>query len=70
VTRWPYEIAGVCFAVLGTGFIVYGARRQQQVERALARGEFSHPDSRVMLGLTVAGVLLGLFSIGLVFVTD
>jgi putative membrane protein len=70
VTHWPYEIAGVCFALLGIAFIAYGARRQQQVARALSRGEFSHPDGRVMLGLTVAGLTLGLFSIVLVFVTD
>jgi putative membrane protein len=70
VTRWPYEVAGVCFALLGTVFILYGARRQQQVSRALARGDFSHADSRVMLGLTIAGLVLGLFSIVLVFVTE
>jgi len=70
VTRWPYEIAGVCFALLGTAFIFYGSRRQQQVQRALARGEFSHPDNRVMLGLTIAGLALGLFSVVLVFVTE
>ncbi len=69
VTHWPYEVAGLCFALLGTAFIFYGAHRQRQVERALSRGEFSHPDSRVMLGLTLAGVALGLFSIVLVFVT-
>jgi putative membrane protein len=70
VTRWPYEVAGVCFALLGTVFILYGARRQQQVDRALTRGEFSRPDDRVLLGLTIAGLALGLFSIVLVFVTD
>jgi putative membrane protein len=68
VTRWPYEVAGISFALLGTAFIAYGAHRQRQVERALARGEFSHPDSRVMLGLTIAGVAIGLYSIALVFV--
>jgi putative membrane protein len=70
VTQWPYEVAGVCFAVLGTTFILYGARRRQQVDRALTAGSFSHPDGRVMFGLTAAGLALGLFSIALVFVTD
>lgn len=70
VTRWPYEVAGVCFAFLGTAFILYGAYRQRHVEQALARGEFSHPDGRVMLGLTVAGIALGLFSVVLVFVSE
>ncbi len=69
VTQWPYEVAGVCFALLGTTFIVYGAHRQRQIESALARGEFSYSDSRVMLALTLVGVALGLFSVVLVFVT-
>jgi hypothetical protein len=69
VTSWPFELAGVGFAVLGTVFIGYGAYRQRALDRALDRGEFSRPDDRVLLAMTLAGVALGLLSLALVFVT-
>jgi putative membrane protein len=59
-SRWPYEVIGAGFALLGVACIAYGLRRERQVERALLRGEFVPPDPLMALGLTTAGVLLGL----------
>ena len=59
-TRWPYVVVGVGFALLGVAFVAYGFRRQQLVERALARGEYARPDERLLAVLTGIGILLGL----------
>jgi putative membrane protein len=58
-TRWPYTILGVGFALTGIATIAYGLRRQREVDEAVRRGEFSHPDARILLTLTAAGVILG-----------
>ena len=60
VTRWPYVVVGIGFALLGVAFVAYGFVRQRQVERAVARGEYVRPDERWLGVLTVVGVLLGL----------
>ena len=56
---WPYQALGGGYTVLGFAFILYGQRRQGEVERSLRRGEWAPLDGRVALGLTVAGALLG-----------
>jgi putative membrane protein len=58
-TRWPYAILGVGFALTGIGTIAYGLRRQREVDESVRRGEFRHPDARILLALTAAGVILG-----------
>jgi putative membrane protein len=58
--NWPYAVIGAGYAVLGTAFIVYGSWRERAVRRALQRGEFAYPDSRVFAALTTLAVLLGL----------
>jgi putative membrane protein len=69
VRRWPYALAGVGFAILGTFFIAYGAHRQRAVEESLARGEFSPPDRVVLLALGAMGVALGLLTLALVLLS-
>ncbi|CAA9534577.1 MAG: hypothetical protein AVDCRST_MAG79-1235 [uncultured Thermoleophilia bacterium] len=56
---WPSQLLGVCFALLGVAFIVYGLRRDLTVAGAVRRGAYAHPDRRVLLALTAAGVVLG-----------
>jgi len=66
VTKWPYELVGAGFGLLGIAFIVVGFLRVRNVERAVAQGEFPRLDPRLELGLIVAGVVLGLATIVLV----
>jgi hypothetical protein len=56
---WPYQLLGGGYTLLGFAFILYGQRRQLEVERSLRRGEWAPLDARVALGLTVTGALLG-----------
>jgi inner membrane protein YidH len=56
---WPYQLLGGGYTLLGFAFILYGQRRQLEVERSLQRGEWAPLDGRVALGLTVAGAVLG-----------
>ena len=70
VTRWPYVVVGVGFAVLGVAFIGYGFRRQRLVEQAVARGEYVRPDERLLAWMTGIGVLLGLLLLVIVLIED
>jgi putative membrane protein len=69
-TRWPYVVVGVGFALLGVAFVAYGYRRQRLVERAVARGEYVHPDERLLAGLTGIGIVLGLVLLVIVVAED
>ena len=64
--EWAYQLLGAGFALLGCAFVVYAYFRQRRVEVALAAGRFSPLDDRVALALTVATVVLGLATVGLV----
>jgi putative membrane protein len=64
--EWPYEALGVGYSVLGLVFVLYGYRRQLEVEAAVRRGEWAPLDARVSLGLTVAGALLGVSTVAVV----
>ena len=58
--RWPYAVVGGGFAILGILILGYGLRRQRAVDEAISRGAYARPDERMTLGLTVAGIVLGL----------
>jgi putative membrane protein len=60
------RLIGAGYAVLGTGFIAYGAWRERAVRRAFERGEFAYPDTRVFAALTALAVLLGIATLVLV----
>jgi putative membrane protein len=60
---WPYQVIGAGFALIGLGCMVYGLRRERQIEDALMRGEFVPPDRTWTLVMTVAGVILGVFTL-------
>jgi putative membrane protein len=66
VRRWPYELVGSGFGVLGIVFVVAAYRRARRVEAALDRGDFARLDERFAFSLTLAGVLLGAATIVLV----
>ena len=64
--RWPYVIAGVCFALYGIAVIAYGSARRRTVEMALAEGRFPSAPRLAHTALAVGGVILGLFTVVLV----
>lgn len=68
--RVPYAVSGVGFALVGTILIAYGSYRRAAVERALERGEFSHPAPGFLLALTGLGVALGLLTLALVLISS
>src|SRR5689334_21645291 len=59
VTKWPYELVGVGYGVLGVGFMILAHVRVRAVEAAVDRGEFARLDSRWAAGLLAAGTILG-----------
>ena len=61
--RWPYELVGGGFALLGAAFIVYGYARQRQVDEALDAGEYAPLDPAVALALTAAGIVLAVATV-------
>ena len=66
VTKWPYELVGAGYGILGVAFMVLAQLRVRAVETALARGQFARLDERLMLVLLAVGGLLGVASIVLV----
>jgi putative membrane protein len=63
---WPYELLGVGYSLFGVAFIFYGQRRQNAVEAAVRRGEWTPLDARVMAALTAAGIMLGVATMAVV----
>jgi putative membrane protein len=66
VTKWPYELVGAGYGVLGVAFIVFAHMRVRAVDDAVARGEFARIDARWELALLVVGAVLGVAAIALV----
>ena len=66
VTKWPYELVGAGYGVLGVGFMILAHVRVRAVEAAVDRGEFVRLDSRWAAGLLAAGTILGIGAIVLV----
>jgi putative membrane protein len=64
--QWPYTVIGVGFALLGIGLIAYASARRRQVELALARGDFAHPNDLALAAFTGIGIVLGLLVLAIV----
>jgi putative membrane protein len=62
VTRWPYVVAGIGFALWGIFAIAYGSARGAEVERALEEGKFGQSAAWPLRTLTVGAVALGLLT--------
>jgi putative membrane protein len=67
VTRWPYSVLGVGFALLGVLCIGYGEQRRREVERAVREGRFVPTHDSVAIILAGGGVVLGLIVVILSF---
>ena len=59
-TRWPYTLIGVAFALLGVAFTWLGYARKRELERALDQGGYAPLSEWLLLGITAAGLLLGI----------
>jgi putative membrane protein len=64
--RWPYEIIGVAFAIVGVTFMTYGYVRHRSVEAALLRGGPATLPNRAAVLFAGLGGLLGIATILLV----
>jgi putative membrane protein len=56
VSKGPFVVLGLGYAVLGLSFVVYGTIRHDMVDRALAKGRFAPLDRRALFAL--CGLLL------------
>ena len=66
VTKWPYELVGGGYGLLGIAFMSAGHLRIRKVEQALRRGEYLRVDDRLMVSLLLAGLVLGVATVALV----
>jgi putative membrane protein len=57
---WPYTAIGIGFAILGAVCCGYAFWRHREVEEAVRRGEFAHPEERVIALLSGVGAVLGI----------
>ncbi len=64
--RWPYVVAGICFALYGVAVIAYGSVRRATVERALTAGRFPDPPRFGHGALMGGGLTLGLLTVVLI----
>lgn len=66
IDTWPYVITGICFALYGVALIAYGTIRARELERKLGGRHQIDASDRMLVALTVVGVLLGLASVALI----
>jgi putative membrane protein len=65
-TKWPYELVGAGYGLLGVAFMVLAHVRVRVVENAVDRGDFARLDARWGAALLVVGSVLGLAAVALV----
>jgi putative membrane protein len=65
---WPYVAAGIGFALYGVALFAYGTLRTRELERKLGGLHEIDASDRMLVALTVVGVLLGLASVALIAV--
>ena len=66
VAPWPYVLLGCGYAVLALGLLVFGARRQRELERSILDGVHAPLAFRLVAGFTIGGVLLVALTVVLV----
>ena len=64
--NWPFELAGIAFAIVGIAFMAYGYVRHRDVEGALDRGDYAGLEERAAFIFAAVGTLLGVATILLV----
>jgi len=63
---WPYVLLGCAYAALAIGFLVFGARRQRELERSIVDGVHRPLPYRLVAGFTTGGVLIAIVTVVLV----
>lgn len=66
VTRWPYLVGGIGFAVYGVAVMLYGSVRNRAVTRALSEGKFPEQPAVAHAAIAFGGVALGVLTIVLI----
>jgi putative membrane protein len=65
-TKWPYVAVGAGFAVYGVAMFAYGSWRARSLDAALQAGKFAIAPDRLLVALTIAGIVLGVLTVALV----
>jgi uncharacterized membrane protein YidH (DUF202 family) len=68
VTRWPYVVAGVGFALWGILAIGYGSAHRAILDKGLREGRYDAPPAWPLRTLTIGGLGLGLLTALLIVV--
>jgi len=63
---WPYVLLGCAYEGLAIGFLVFGARRQRELERSIVDGVHCPRPYRLVAGFTTGGVLIAVVTVVLV----
>jgi hypothetical protein len=66
VTRWPYLVGGIGFAVYGVAVMLYGSVRNRAVTRALSEGRFPEQPRIAHAAIAGGGVALGVLTVVLI----
>ena len=64
--RWPFQLIGIAFAIVGVALMIYGHRRHESVDAALARGDYASLSPRASALFAAVGAVLGVATILLV----
>ena len=67
--RWPYEVLGVGYALLGAALVLYGFWRRREVDEAIQVGRYVSPHPRALTAFAVVATLLGAGSAVVLVVT-
>jgi putative membrane protein len=60
--RWPYDVLGVGYAVLGVGIVLYGFMRRREVDRAIRGERHASPHPLAMTLFAAFTAVLAVFS--------
>jgi putative membrane protein len=58
--RWPYEVLGAGYGILGAALVIYGFQRRREVDRAVRDGRYVAPHELTIAAFAVLGGALGL----------
>ena len=58
--RWPYEVLGAGYGLLGAALVVYGFQRRREVNQAVRAGRYVAPHEVTIAAFAVLGGLLGI----------